>query len=96
LTTPIIQNELGMKVFEMLDDPRLACFKKLEQAAKQLGSDVAAKYLVVEKEKQEKFEQLTQLLEDNLPSEPTDWMKIYLKLGEFSVTNWKPKLTDCS
>ena len=53
LTTPIVQNELGKKIFEPLDDARLVCFKKLEQVAKQLGSDIAAQCLVLEEEKQE-------------------------------------------
>ena len=96
LTTPIVQNEFGKNVFETLDDPRLVCYKKLEQAAKQLGSDIAAKCLVIEEEKQEKLEQLIQSLENNMPSEPTDMMKTYMKLGEFDVTNWEPKLTNCS
>ena len=53
LTTPIVQNEFGKKIFEPLDDARLVCFKKLEQVAKQSGSDIAAQCLVLEEEKQE-------------------------------------------
>ena len=100
LTTPLAQNEFGKRIFETPDDVRLVGFKKLEQAAKQLGSDIAASDIaatcLVLEEKQEKMEQLTQLLEKNMPNEPTDTMKTYMKLGEFDVTNWEQKLTNCS
>ena len=94
LTTPIVRNEFGKKIFETLDDARLVCFKKLEQVAKQLGSDIAAKFLALEEENSEQL-LLTQFLEKFMPSEPTDMMKTYMKLGEFDVTNWEPKLTNC-
>ena len=97
LTTPIVLNEFGKKIFKTRDDARFVCFKKYEQVARQLGSDIAAKYLVLEEEKPEKLEQLlTRLLEQEMPSEPTDMMKTYMKLGEFDVTNREPKLTNCS
>jgi len=69
------------------DDARLICLKKLEQAAKQLGSDATAVYhspnTIMDDDKQ--FELLARLLEKNLPREPSNTMKLYMKLGSFNL-----------
>jgi hypothetical protein len=66
------------------DDPRLACLKKLEQAAKQLGSDTTAVYQLQMSEVTEdgEFNVLAEMLAKALPKEPTQLMKLYAKLGQ--------------
>ena len=71
----------GMKIVTNApDDARLLCLKKLEQAARMLGSDVAAVYHI-DDNVDEQLEHLSQLLERALPGEPTDFMRLYMKLG---------------
>lgn len=69
------------------NDPRLVCLKKLEQAAKQLGSNTTAVYQLRTSEVNEKdeFEALGQMLSRSLPQEPTKAMRFYMKLGQFIV-----------
>lgn len=72
---------------EVPHDPRLMCLKKLEQAARQMGSDTKAVYQVqpVKRPKvseEDAFETLGQILIENLPEEPSESMKLYMKLGE--------------
>jgi hypothetical protein len=66
------------------DDPRLACLKKLEQAAKQLGSDTTAVYQLQMSEvtEEDEFNVLAESLAKALPKEPTQFMKLYTKLGQ--------------
>ena len=66
------------------DDPRLACLKKLEQAAKQLGSDTTAVYRLQISEVTEEYEftVLAKRLAKALPKERTQFMKVYTKLGQ--------------
>ena len=69
-------------------DSRLACLKKLEQVAKELGSDSTAVYHVVrtEQEGNRKLESLSQQLDEHLSNvEPSDTMKLYMKLGQFNT-----------
>ncbi|KAK2764586.1 hypothetical protein FQN54_009281 [Arachnomyces sp. PD_36] len=61
-------------------DARLACLKKLEIAAKQLGSDATATDPVQEAEK--KLESLSQKIDEHFSNvEPPEFMKLYMKLG---------------
>lgn len=66
------------------DDLRLRLLKKLEQLVKQMGSDVTAVYRTGTQENREEHEEiLARILEENLPKEPTEFMQLYIKLGEF-------------
>ena len=58
--------------------------KKLEQAAKQLGSDTGAIYRVLPSKigEDDELEILAQMLEKCLPKEPTKSMQLYMKLGK--------------
>jgi hypothetical protein len=69
------------------DDPRLISLKKLEQAVKQLGSDTIAVYHVqkLKIDDDEMLGILGQKLKESLPVEPTDSMKVYMKLGQFNA-----------
>ena len=66
------------------DDPRLACLKKLEQAAKQLGSDATVVYQsqVSEVSEEDEFNVLGEMLAKGLPKEPSQFMKLYTNLGQ--------------
>jgi hypothetical protein len=66
------------------DGPRLACLKKLEQVAKQLGSDTTAVYQsqVLEVTEEDEFNALAEMLAKGLPKEPSQFMKLYAKLGQ--------------
>lgn len=66
------------------NDPRLVCLKKLEQAVKQLGSNITAKYKMqrLKVNEEEEFEILGQMLAKGLPTEPTESMSLYTKLGD--------------
>jgi hypothetical protein len=77
-----------MKTFGTKDYTRLACLKKLQYAARQLGSDVSAVYYIrnTEQGTHDGFKQLAQLLENNLPRKPTETMKLYIKLNEFKAS----------
>lgn len=80
------------------DDPRLVCLKKLEQAAKQLGSNATAVYQVEKSEVNEGdvFDTLGQMLSRNLPKEPTETMRLYMKLGQLmTVVKETVLLTIC-
>lgn len=70
------------------DDKRLICLKKLEQAARQLGSAGVYRFQGLELQVQglelqedEKFAMLGQMLQEHSPKEPTDFMKSYMNLG---------------
>ena len=66
------------------EDPRVVFLKKLEEAVKMMGSSVQASYqprgaeFMVEREN----EAWGELLEQNLPKDPTEFMKLYMNLGE--------------
>lgn len=66
------------------DDPRIVFFKKLEEAVKEMGSSVTATYqprgtgFMEEREN----EAWGELFEKNLPKEPSEFMKLYMNLGE--------------
>ena len=83
---PCEQNGVySYKVFsDVPNDPALVCLRKLEQAAKLLGSNVIAVYHLESSEvtKEEKFEILGQMLSKNLPEEPTEHLRLYMKLGQ--------------
>jgi len=66
------------------NDPNLVCLKKLEQAVKQLGSDTTAVYQIQRSKISDgdTFEDLGQMLAKDLPEEPTEFMKLYAKLGK--------------
>jgi len=69
------------------NDPRLVCLKKLEQAAKKLGSNTTAVYQV-EKSKvneEDELEALGQMLAKGAPKEPTKIMKLYMRLGKLTT-----------
>jgi hypothetical protein len=70
------------------DDLRFAFLKKLEQVVKQLGSGTIAVYQVRKSwmEEEDIFEELGQRLAKALPNEPTETMKLYMKLGQ-SITD---------
>jgi hypothetical protein len=65
------------------NDPKLVCLKKLEQAVKQLGSDTTAVYRThwSEVSDDDTLEALGQMLAKSLPKEPSEFMKLYMKLG---------------
>jgi hypothetical protein len=69
------------------DDLRLVCLKKLEQAAKQLGSDTTAVYRLQtwKTREEDEFSVLAQMLVKGLPKEPSPFMKLYTKLGQPSA-----------
>jgi hypothetical protein len=69
------------------DDPRLALLKKLELLVKQLGSSTTALYQVQEcgMDAVDVFQEMGKKLVDALLKEPTQTMKLYMKLGEFAV-----------
>ena len=69
------------------DDPRLALLKKLELLVKQLGSSTIALYQVQEcgMDAVDVFQEMGKKLADALLKEPTQTMKLYMKLGEFVV-----------
>jgi hypothetical protein len=66
-----------------LNDPRMACLKKLEQAGKQFGFNATAAYQVQPSKVEEdsRFEFPGRLLASHLPEEPTKLMKLYMKLS---------------
>jgi hypothetical protein len=66
------------------DDPRKIFLEKLEEAAKQMGSDVTATYQTqrIELSDEKKFEEWGEIFEKNLPKKPTESMQLYIKLGE--------------
>ena len=70
------------------DDLRLAFLKKLEQVVKQLGSGTSLIYQVRRSwmKEEEMFEKLGQKVAKALPKEPTETMKLYIKLGQ-SITD---------
>jgi Protein of unknown function (DUF4238) len=61
------------------DDPKLMFLRKLEQAARILGSNATAVYRAAVL--QEKHAVLGRILGDSLPVEPTKFMKLYMKTG---------------
>ena len=65
------------------NDPRRVCLRKLEHAAKQLGSNAIAVYQEQLSKVEEfgRFEFLGGLLESRLPKNPSKSMKLYMKLG---------------
>ena len=63
--------------------------KKLEQAAKQLGSEVKAVYYSKDYESE-----LAPKLEESLPKEPSEFMKLYMRLGQH-ITMVKSPSADC-
>lgn len=68
------------------DDKRLICLKKLEQAARHLGSETTAVYFV-EKSKvdeDEEFEILGRKLQDSIVKEPDKCMQPYANLGQLN------------
>ena len=67
------------------DDPRLMFLRKLEQVAKQLGSNATAIYHV--ERLKDNFEVLGQMLGDAFPKEPAGSMRLYTKLGCFLPHN---------
>jgi hypothetical protein len=77
----------GVNGFKLLldgpNDSKLLYLKKLEQAAKQLGSNATATYQVlpVDFTDDAEFEALSHFLEKALPKEPSKFMKLYMKLG---------------
>jgi hypothetical protein len=73
------------------NDPKLAYLKKLEQAVKQLGSDTTAVYRMQRSKisDSDKFETLGQMLANHLPEEPTEFMKLYAKLGKLITDKCK-------
>jgi Protein of unknown function (DUF4238) len=79
--------ETGVKfIRDTPDDPRLACVKKLEQAAREMGSDVTAVYKLWDKpisedERKRRLEALNQVIQENIPTD-TEFMKLYSKLGK--------------
>ncbi|KAH0538534.1 hypothetical protein FGG08_004867 [Glutinoglossum americanum] len=85
-----LESYLGMPCYRSLkavsgnaDDPRLVCLKKLEQAARQLGSSVAALYQTVEPtrvDEEETFRILGQRLASSMQDRPSDAMGPYIKL----------------
>lgn len=86
LSMPCEQNGVySYKVFNNVpNSPALMCLRKLEQAAKLLGSNVTAVYHPGSSEvtEEEKFEILDQMLSKNLPEEPTEHLRLYMKLGQ--------------
>lgn len=73
------------KIFENTpDEPRLAWLKKLEQAAKQLGSNTKAVYRLFTSEidQEREIEALGQMLSENFPKELPPAMRPYIKLGQ--------------
>jgi len=88
LTMPTVR---GYKLCSgMPDDPRFLLLKKLEQLVNEMGSDVTAVYRTHSQvqQNQEQFieEQediFAQILEENLPKEPSVTMQLYTKLGRF-------------
>jgi hypothetical protein len=67
----------------MSDNPRMVFLMKLEKAARMMGSSVTAIYLqgtagIIEKENKVWGEEF----EKHLPKEPTEFMKLYIGLGE--------------
>jgi hypothetical protein len=68
----------------MPDDPRTVFLKKLEEAVKKMGSSVTASYQTRGTEFMEERENGAwgELFEKNLPKEPTEFMKLYINLGE--------------
>jgi hypothetical protein len=73
--------------FDVANDPRLVCLKKLEQAATLLGSNTKAVYQVQKARvnEEESLESLGQLLAECLPREPSESMRLYMKLGELGI-----------
>lgn len=71
------------------DDKRLICLKKLENAARQLGSETTAVYCVqnLELHEDEKFAMLGQMLQEYCPKKPTEPMKSYMNLGQLNAVN---------
>lgn len=84
------------KIFEDIpDEPRLAWFKKLEQAAKQLGSNETAVYRILPSEinREQELEALSQKLSESFPKEIPPTMRPYMKLGQLmkvskQISHW--------
>ena len=66
------------------DDPRIVFLKRLETAVNIMGSNVTASYQTRGTEFMEERENEAwgELFEKNLPKEPTEFMKLYINLGE--------------
>jgi hypothetical protein len=66
------------------DDPRIIFLMKLEEAAKKMGSSVTASYQTggTERMEEREMEAWGESFEKNLPKEPTEFMKLYINLGE--------------
>jgi hypothetical protein len=67
-----------------LGDLRIVFLKKLEEAVKEMGSSVTAIYQTQGNEFMEERENEAwgELFEKNLPEEPSEFMKLYINLGE--------------
>jgi hypothetical protein len=66
------------------DNPRKIFLEKLEEAIKQMGSDVTATYQTQRTELDEGKEDEIwgEMFEKNLPKKPTEFMQLYIKLGK--------------
>lgn len=84
LSMPCYQEGFTWKLVQTTpDDPKRLCIKKLEQALRKLGSDTAAVYIGQPSamSAERKAEMLNEMLEKHLPEEPSEFMKLYMKLG---------------
>lgn len=90
LSTPCKRNKsYSFKIVgDAPNDPKLVCLKKLEQLAKQLGSNTTSVYQVMKSKMNEEheFEVLGQMLSRYLPKEPPKVIRPYIKLGQLMNT----------
>lgn len=71
------------------DDKRLICLKKLEQAARQLGSETTAAYHIERSKLDEKFDILRRVVQDSVVKEPEKCMNPYANLGQLNPVSKK-------
>jgi Protein of unknown function (DUF4238) len=73
------------------NDPRLVFLRKLEQVARQLGSNATAVYRVqrTKLNEEEMFERLGQILAKSLSKKPNKTMRLYMKLGQLVTAKEK-------
>ena len=73
-------------VHDDTNDPKLRYLRKLEQALRQLGSNKSLVYNTLHiPDEEQVLEEFGRQMVQHLPSEPTEFAKLHMKLGQSSV-----------
>lgn len=80
------------------NDPKLKYLSKLEYILKQLGSRERLVYQLQSAKSIDDgiIDIMGDKLKKHLPEQPTEFMQLYIKLGELSQDNRRISLTECS